>query len=242
MASLINPNKIDKTYPVAGQNNSTNGMRNNFAATSDNFQETANEINDLINKVIVSAPLTYGINSNVNNFGGMYSANLTLFSYGEKVWNNGLAIGTVTADFANGSVQTYSLNGTDSSLNVVNFPGIGESELILDFNTSSPTSISFGQLNVITPDVPGYDSGNNYFYVTDTNANTIIKMSSNDGKNWKLSKFNASYIPTHTPSSSIGAYGDTSGSVTHDSSYLYVCTANFDGLNSIWKRVALESF
>jgi hypothetical protein len=33
MTSQINPNNIDGTYPVAGQPNDTQGMRDNFTAT-----------------------------------------------------------------------------------------------------------------------------------------------------------------------------------------------------------------
>lgn len=45
-----------------------------------------------------------------------------------------------------------------------------------------------------------------------------------------------------TPSSSTGAPGNKSGMLAWDSSYIYVCTADYDGSTAIWKRVALSTW
>ena len=42
-----------------------------------------------------------------------------------------------------------------------------------------------------------------------------------------------------TPTSSIGAAGDGAGMIAWDGSYIYICTAAYDGSTAIWKRVAL---
>jgi len=42
-----------------------------------------------------------------------------------------------------------------------------------------------------------------------------------------------------TPVTSIGAAGDQKGMVAWDSSYIYICTANYDGITNIWKRAAI---
>ena len=47
MASNIEPGNIDGTYPVAGQDNSSQGMRDNFAAIKNNFTEARTEIENL---------------------------------------------------------------------------------------------------------------------------------------------------------------------------------------------------
>ena len=46
-------------------------------------------------------------------------------------------------------------------------------------------------------------------------------------------------VKQSAPSSSVGASGDTAGMISWDSSYIYVCTAAYDGTTNIWKRVAL---
>lgn len=57
MASDINPNNIDGTYPIAGIDNDTQGFRTNFTNTSTNFAEAKSEIEDLQDKSILKAPL-----------------------------------------------------------------------------------------------------------------------------------------------------------------------------------------
>ena len=47
MASNIVPGNIDGTFPVAGQDNSSQGFRDNFTATKNNFTTTKSEIEAL---------------------------------------------------------------------------------------------------------------------------------------------------------------------------------------------------
>jgi len=51
MTSAINPNNINGAYPVAGQDNNSQGFRDNFTNTGTNFQYAANEITDLQTKL-----------------------------------------------------------------------------------------------------------------------------------------------------------------------------------------------
>lgn len=48
-------------------------------------------------------------------------------------------------------------------------------------------------------------------------------------------------IQSRTIASSIGQEGDVSGIIAVDSSYVYYCTANYDGSTSIWSRVQLNT-
>ena len=58
MASNINPNNIDGSYPVAGQDNNSQGFRDNFTNIKVNFQYAEEEINDLETNVLLKAALT----------------------------------------------------------------------------------------------------------------------------------------------------------------------------------------
>lgn len=49
MASLIISSTIDATFPVAGQDNDSQGFRDNFQIIKDNFTNAASEITDLQN-------------------------------------------------------------------------------------------------------------------------------------------------------------------------------------------------
>ena len=47
---------------------------------------------------------------------------------------------------------------------------------------------------------------------------------------------------TNAPATSVGAVGDTLGDIAFNGSYMYYCTANYDGSTVIWKRAALTSW
>lgn len=66
MTSQINPYNIDGNYPIAGQDNDSQGFRDNFTNLRNNFVFTKNELEDLQNKVILKNPLSGGSVNDVN--------------------------------------------------------------------------------------------------------------------------------------------------------------------------------
>ena len=58
MASDIDITSIDTAYPVAGQDNDSQGFRDNFTNINNNFTEAKSEIEDLQNKVLLKSALT----------------------------------------------------------------------------------------------------------------------------------------------------------------------------------------
>ena len=58
MTSQINPDNIDTAYPVAGQDNSTQGFRTNFTNIKTNFEYAESEINNLQNNVLLKSGLS----------------------------------------------------------------------------------------------------------------------------------------------------------------------------------------
>ena len=87
MTSAINPNNIDGAYPVAGQDNNSQGFRDNFTNTATNFQYAADEISDLQAKAVLKAALT-GTTLN-NDMGGSVLSNAQLQDMSETVVNLG---------------------------------------------------------------------------------------------------------------------------------------------------------
>lgn len=254
MPSKINPNNIDPTYPVAGQNQSTQGFRSNFLGIQNNFIETQLELNDLTNKVIVSSPLTYGPNnSNINNFGGSPISNVAINNFGLTIQDHGSITSsqTETFDFAQGYYHKIDIEGSGSSIvvNPVNFPNLGYSELVIDASTNdAPQYIDLSNLvsagNVfIGSSCTTYDNSSNSFVLISSNTPYHIVLGSIDGLNWEVSvKNNIGVATLYTPSSSIGSIGDTAGMMAYDSAFLYVCTGNYDGTSHIWKRIVLGTF
>ena len=63
MASNITPGNIDGTYPKAGQDNSSQGMRDNFNSIKNNFTEAKTEIEALqTNKASLNASSDFADN------------------------------------------------------------------------------------------------------------------------------------------------------------------------------------
>ena len=119
MTSAINPNNIDGAYPVAGQDNNSQGFRDNFTNTATNFQYAADEISDLQAKVVLKSALT-GTTLD-NNMGGSVLSNAQLQDMSETVVALGTVSGTNTINYALGSFQTLTTNGA-VALAFSNFP------------------------------------------------------------------------------------------------------------------------
>ena len=131
MASNIVPGNIDATYPKAGQDNSSQGFRDNFDAIKNNFTESKTEIEDIqTNKANLNA---------INNFSGNTIHNAVLKDNGETVFAHGsVGGGSVTLNHENGHYQTLTITA-DTTFAFLNFPTGSLGRMILDI-TVSPTS------------------------------------------------------------------------------------------------------
>jgi hypothetical protein len=109
MASNINPFNIDGTFPVAGQDNASQGFRDNFTNVRNNLGYAKSEIEDLQNKAILKTSLTGATLS--NDMGGSVLYQPALKSFYEITYNQGLMSGTVTLDYANGNIQYVETDG-----------------------------------------------------------------------------------------------------------------------------------
>ena len=117
MTSQINPNDIDGAYPVAGQDNNSQGFRDNFTNTKTNFQYAYNEITDLQTNGVFT-----NVDNNMNNY-DISAVNLN------DVSTNRVAIATTTGsiavNYASGQYQTIGSTTGSISLSFTNFPANG---------------------------------------------------------------------------------------------------------------------
>lgn len=122
MASNINPNDIDGTYPVAGQDNNSQGFRDNFTNTKTNFAYAADEITDLQNKAVLKSALT---GSTLNNdMAGSVLSNAQLQNMSETKVSLGTVTGSQTIDYSAGPYYTLITSGS-VSLSFTNWPTAG---------------------------------------------------------------------------------------------------------------------
>ena len=126
MTSQINPNNIDGTYPIAGQDNNTQGFRDNFTNTKTNFQYAANEITDLQNKAVLKAALTGGTLDNNLNDALLYAATIQDFAATRVALTNTV---NPTINYAAGHYQTVTPTAP-FSFTVTNWPVAGNTGLL----------------------------------------------------------------------------------------------------------------
>jgi hypothetical protein len=141
MASLVNPFNINGNYPIAGQDNDSQGFRDNFTNIKNNFIFIKQEVEDMQSKVILKSALSGSTLD--NNFLGSQVKNIQTKNLTETVYDWG-EVGAATAteiqlDFALGNI--HKLNATGSiKINAVikNFPSaLQYSRLMLYINIST---------------------------------------------------------------------------------------------------------
>lgn len=128
MTSAINPNNIDGAYPVAGQDNNSQGFRDNFTNTKTNFQYAADEINDLQSKVVLKAALTGTALD--NNMNGSLLSNAQIQDFSQTRVALGTLTGSVGVNYANGHYQTVTTGGS-ISLAFSNFSAAGTLSFVI---------------------------------------------------------------------------------------------------------------
>lgn len=123
MASNINPNNIDGSYPVAGQDNNSQGFRDNFTNIKTNFQYAEDEVNDLQTKALLKAALVGGILDNNMNDNLIYAAAIRDFAAPRvQIGPTGSPL-TATVNYALGHYQTFTTNAP-TSIEFTNFPSL----------------------------------------------------------------------------------------------------------------------
>lgn len=239
--STINTNGLDVNYPIPGQNNSTQGFRNNFTNIKQNLTIASNEISDLQNKVVLKSALA---NSTLNNdMANTLIANASTLQFRATTYNLGNAlVGPVLVNCSLGDLQYGNLAGdivldigswaptnTQSTVKLqlgrpnaeANFTITFPTEALVDQNsgwTLLENSGTNGNLATIT--FP-YDTTQINLTLTSTDCgNTILVEPTNR-------PFKTTQIQVRTPSPT-GFLGDVAGTVAVDDEYLYVCTASYD--------------
>jgi hypothetical protein len=126
MASEINPDNIDTAYPVAGQDNSTQGFRTNFTNIKTNFQYAEEEINDLQNNVLLKSSLAGQVLDNNMNDALIYAARIQDFAATRvEVIPTGSGTLTATLNYTSGHYQTFTTTAATIIAFGSNWPASG---------------------------------------------------------------------------------------------------------------------
>lgn len=197
MASNINPNNINGAYPVAGQDNDSQGFRDNFTNTKTNFSYAAAEISDLQAKAVLKSALTgTTLDNNMNN-SQLSNAQLVAMSVPKR------DLGTITTaelNFASSSYFVFTAGGS-VTLSLSNFPPAGQCGTLrfrvtipnINYTLVLPSSVSIGVSNV-----QGYSSNTITFNQTGTYEYEL--ETSDGGATFSLFDLNRNRDPMFLPS------------------------------------------
>jgi hypothetical protein len=194
MSSSINPNLINGLYPIAGQDNDSQGFRDNFTNIKNNLNFAKTEINDLQNKVVLKSPLS-GSTIN-NNMAGTILSNVSLNSERHSVLDHG-GLGNsssptdVDIDFNVSTIHILTANG-DLDFNIINMPLGSWASVKLLIQVTDPTYyIRFSNTNTNNgfDRVEGIDAGaGQAIYFSDVGSYPsyfLFEISSYDGGSTK---------------------------------------------------------
>lgn len=204
MTSAINPNNIDGAYPVAGQDNNSQGFRDNFTNTKTNFQYAADEITDLQNKAVLKSALT-GTTLN-NDMNGSLLSNAQFQDISETRVALGALSGSVNINYAAGSYQTVTTSG-NISLAFTNFPaagalGVVSVQITVASTAGVPHTVTFpSAVSVNAVGIQGYAS--NVITFATTGTYTFVFSTSDGGTTITVNQSNQRLVPFNNSSEDI---------------------------------------
>jgi hypothetical protein len=151
MASSIVPGNINPSFPTAGQDNSSQGFRDNFSGTKSNFSYAKIEIEALqANKANLDA---------ASNFADNEVTRAKFKDTSQTVYPHGtVSSGNVTLNHENGHYQTLTITA-DTTFAFLNFPPSGAlGRIILDVTVSpGATNLVFPSAVIKADNVTGSD-------------------------------------------------------------------------------------
>ena len=203
MTSNINPNNIDGAYPVAGQDNNSQGFRDNFTNTSTNFQYAADEITDLQNNAVLKSALA-GTTLD-NNMGGSVLSNAQLQDMSETVVSLGTVSGTTTINYALGGYQTLTTNGA-VSLAFSNFPNAGAAAAVTVVVTLANvihTLILPASVTVNARGIQGLNVSSGVISFSSTGVYSFTFRTSNSGSTVSITEVNKQIQPFNNSSENL---------------------------------------
>jgi len=217
MTSQINPNNINGAYPVAGQDNNSQGFRDNFTNTANNFQYAAQEITELQNKSILNSQLTGGAAlSTQNNMLNSPLTNALVADFAYTTVSLGTLTGVININYASGHFQTVTLGGV-SSLGFSNFPISGQTGVVTLQVTVTNTAYTLqfpAAVSVNTTGIQGFNPSTNVMEFAVTGIYSFTFTTHNGGINITINETNKSLEPFNASSESLVTSGLANLAVT----------------------------
>ena len=205
MASNINPNNIDGTYPVAGQDNNSQGFRDNFTNTKTNFQYAEDEINDLQTNAILKSALAGTVLD--NDMLGSLVYNGVIADFGATRLALGTVSGSVTIDYSLGHFQTLTTSGS-VSLAFSNFPAAGIAGVVsvqVTVSNVAHTVTLPSAVSVNNAGIQGINTSTNVITFAATGTYTFQFVTSDGGSTITVNEVNKRLAPLNNTSEDLAS-------------------------------------
>ena len=163
--SNINPQNIDGSFPIAGQDNNSQGFRDNFTNTINNFTFAAAELNDLQTNAVLKGPLgsvgQTGTPTNDMGYAFITSPQLKQAVETINAIGNVSVGGSQSINWATGHFQTISVTGSATLSFASTWPASNLwTKLRLRILSYGSTAVTFpGTVTENIQNIRGYTSG-----------------------------------------------------------------------------------
>lgn len=225
--SNINPYSINGSYPIAGQDNDTQGFRDNFTNIRNNFLFAKEEIEELQNGEITQL-------TNVKQTGSTYTAkdltntasnNLSM-QFNEAHMYKATTFGTMNLQL--------SWDGAASGVEARMTLWLDVTNVVHTLMLPATVTVGRNEVNVSSGYEVVFPNPGQYlfeFVTMDGGINVAVSE--------VTKKLHSPRIIKTPPLNTLGSAGDLPGTLAYNSSYIFLCTANYDGVSAIWKRVTI---
>jgi len=155
MASSLSPTSIDATFPVAGQDNDSQGFRDNFNQIKTDLTNAKSELEDLQSNAVLKSNLTSPAVTASNDLAGNELFDYKTYQVVDKVSALGTVSGSQSVDVSNGNVFTVTTSAA-LTLSFTGFKNTGHESVRLIITNGGAygitlTGVTFPFLN--NPDV-----------------------------------------------------------------------------------------
>jgi hypothetical protein len=130
-------NRIDQTFPVKGQDNDSQGFRDNFSNIKSALTSIATEVSTFTNYAVLT-------NESFTNFQGNTVENVNLLNHSTTLYDNEERYDTISIDYSLGNYQKITVPQGTHQISVTNWPSAGKvGELTLEFTTLGSCTLDF---------------------------------------------------------------------------------------------------
>ena len=203
MASSLSPSSIDATFPVAGQDNDSQGFRDNFNQIKTDLTNAKSELENLQSTAVLKASLTSPAVTVSNDLAGNELFDYKYYQNVGKVSALGTVSGSNSIDVSNGAVFTLTTSGS-TTLTFTGFKNTGYESVKLIVTQGGAYSVNLTGVTfpfLMNPDATtnnldstaGVDFSTRYVFPQINGSVTVFDVFTTDGGTTKRATYPVSY-------------------------------------------------